>query len=261
MGYFLLPSEPNALTFDTRIPLHGSVIAELEERYNLFSQPGKLRLTGWENTGILGNYAEAVALNPADASAAIDADAKGAHHTMDMSSIWSSSLRENVGAFFRYSWNAGKNELCCFTDITQSVSGGLSIKGAFWGRPNDTVGVAGALNEISHDLQAYLADGGRGLLIGNGALPSYAGEKVIETYYSYAVTGNVTVSADYQWIGNAAYFAERSPINMFSRPRSRAVLRRNERADLPSPCPSGQACPVSLQLGVSAFASGGEGTS
>jgi high affinity Mn2+ porin len=215
VGYFLLPDMPNGIHFDTRIPVHGSVIAELEERYNLFSEPGKLRLTGWENTGILGNYAEAVALNPADASAAIDATRK-VRTTYGYVVNLEQQLRENVGAFFRYSWNPGKNELCCFTDITQSVSGGLSIKGAFWGRPNDTVGVAGALNEISHDLQAYLADGGQGLLIGNGALPSYAGEKVVEAYYSYAVTGNVTVSADYQWIGNAAYFAERSPVNMFS---------------------------------------------
>ena len=210
VGYFLLPDKPNGIHFDTRIPVHGSVVAELEKRYNLLGQPGKLRLTGWENTGTLGNYAEAVALN-----GDIDPTLK-TRTTYGYVVNLEQQLRENVGAFFRYSWNAGKNELCCFTDITQSVSGGLSIKGAFWGRPNDTVGVAGALNEISHDLQAYLALGGHGLLIGNGALPSYAGEKVIETYYSYAVTGNVTVSADYQWIGNAAYFAERSPINMFS---------------------------------------------
>jgi high affinity Mn2+ porin len=215
LGYFLMPDEPNALTFDTRIPAHGSVVAELEARYDLFAQPGKLRLTGWENTGILGNYAEAVALNPADASATIDATRK-VRTTYGYVVNFEQQLRENVGAFFRYSWNAGNNELCCFTDITQSVSGGLSIKGAFWGRPSDTVGVAGAVNEISSELQAYLAAGGHGLLIGNGVLPSYAGEKVIETYYSYAVTGNVTVSADYQWIGNAAYFADRSPINMVS---------------------------------------------
>ncbi len=215
IGYFLLPDQPNLLTFDTRIPAHGSVIAELEGRYNLFSQPGKLRLTGWENTGILGNYAEAVALSPADASASIDATRR-VRTTYGYVVNLEQQLRENVGAFFRYSWNAGQNELCCFTDITGSVSGGLSIKGASWGRPDDTFGAAGALNEISHSLQSYLAASGRGLLIGNGALPSYAGEKVFETYYSYAVSGNVTVSADYQWIGNAAYFAERSPINMFS---------------------------------------------
>jgi high affinity Mn2+ porin len=125
-------------------------------------------------------------------------------------------LQDNVGAFFRYSWNAGENQLCCFTDITESTSGGLSIKGAFWGRPEDTIGIAGAYNVISPALQSYLAAGGRGLVIGNGALPNYAGEKVFETYHSYAATGNLTISADYQHIGGAAYFAERGAINMFS---------------------------------------------
>jgi uncharacterized membrane-anchored protein len=30
--------------------------------------------------------------------------------------------------------------------------------------------------------------------------------------------GNLTVSADYEGIGSPAYFADRTPINMFSRP-------------------------------------------
>jgi high affinity Mn2+ porin len=212
MGYFLLPVVPNALALDTDIPQHGSVMAELEERYTLFSQPGKLRLLGFENHGILGNYAEAV-LSPTltDIEATFRTRTK-LGYVVNLEQ----SLMENLGAFFRYSWNDGKNELCCFTDINESISGGISIKGAFWGRPDDTIGVAGALNDISPSFQRYLAAGGRGLLIGDGALPSYAGEKVLETYYSWAVTGNLTISADYQFIGNAAYFADRGPINMFS---------------------------------------------
>ena len=53
-------------------------------------------------------------------------------------------------------------------------------------------------------------------MIGNGSLPDYAGEQVFETYYSFVITGNLTVSADYQYIGNSAYEAGRGPINMFS---------------------------------------------
>ena len=135
---------------------------------------------------------------------------------MALSINFEQALSDNLGAFFRYSWNDGKNQLCCFTDITESVSGGLSIKGAYWGRPSDTFGIGGALNEISPALRRYFAAGGLGLLIGNGALPSYAGEQVIETYYSVPVTGNLTVSADYQYIGNSAYEGGRGSINMFS---------------------------------------------
>jgi high affinity Mn2+ porin len=211
-GYFLMPVKPNALALDTDIPQRGGVNVELEERYSVFSQPGKLRLLGFENTGILGNYAAAV-LSPT----ATDIDATRKLRTKYGYEVnVEQALAENLGAFFRFSWNDGKNELCCFTDINQSVSGGLSIKGAFWGRPGDTIGIAGSYNSISSAFQRYLAAGGRGLLIGNGDLPSYAGEKVFETYYSLAVTSSLTISVDYQYIGNAAYFADRGAINMFS---------------------------------------------
>jgi high affinity Mn2+ porin len=212
-GYFLMPVVPNALALDTDIPRHGSLIIELEERYNLFSQPGKLRLIGFENTGILGNYAEAVALDPANTN--IEATRKTRTKYGFVINV-EQQIRENVGFFFRYSWNDGKTELCCFTDINESVSGGFSIKGAFWDRPNDTIGIAAAYNAIAPAFRDFLAAGGRGLFIGNGALPSYAGEKVFETYYAYAVTRNLTISADYQFIGNSAYFAGRDPINMLS---------------------------------------------
>jgi high affinity Mn2+ porin len=212
-GYFLMPAVPNGLAMDADISRHGSLIVELEKRYNLFSQPGKLRLLGFENTGILGNYAEAVSLDPTSPNI-VATQKQRTNYGFVVN--FEQQLRENAGAFFRYSWNAGENQLCCFTDITESVSGGLSIKGAFWGRPDDTIGIAGAFNAISPALQRYLAAGGRGLLIGDGALPSYAGEKVLEAYYSYPVSVNLTVSADYQYIGNAAYFAGRSPISMFS---------------------------------------------
>ncbi|MGO9172931.1 MAG: carbohydrate porin [Rhodomicrobium sp.] len=213
-GYFLMPVTPDALALDPNFAQRGGLNVELEERYNLFSQPGKLRLLGFENTGIMGNYAAAVALDP-QGPPDIDATRKQRTKYGYVVNL-EQQLTDNLGAFFRYSWNDGKNELCCFTDINESVSGGLSIKGAFWDRPDDTIGIGGAFNAISSAFQSYLAAGGRGRLIGDGELPSYAGEKVFETYYSYAVTGNLTVSADYQYIGNAAYFANRGPINMFS---------------------------------------------
>ncbi len=211
-GYFLMPVVPNALALDTDFTRHGSLILELEERYTVLSRPGKLRLTGFENTGILGNYAEAVALaTPPDIDATRTTRTK-IGYIVNLEQ----AIRDDLGAFFRYSWNDGKNELCCFTDVNESLSGGVSMKGNSWGRPKDTVGAAFALNEISSAFQQYLAAGGRGLVIGDGALPGYAGEKVFETYYSYVVSDHLTVSADYQLIGNAAYFADRGPINMFS---------------------------------------------
>ena len=61
-GYFLLPTVSNNNNFDTHIPDRGQYTAELELRYSLLSQPGKLRFFGWLNHGTMGGYADALAL-------------------------------------------------------------------------------------------------------------------------------------------------------------------------------------------------------
>ena len=59
VGYFLLPTVSSTNTFDTHIPDRGEYTAELEWRYSLVSQPGKVRLFGWVNHGTMGGYAAA----------------------------------------------------------------------------------------------------------------------------------------------------------------------------------------------------------
>ncbi|MCC8967205.1 carbohydrate porin, partial [Bradyrhizobium sp. Pear76] len=61
----------------------------------------------------------------------------------------------------------------------------------------------------------YLAAGGLGLLIGDGAL-NYRNEGIFESYYAYSVNKHFTVTADYQFITNPAYNADRGPVHIFS---------------------------------------------
>jgi high affinity Mn2+ porin len=61
-GYFLVPTVSNVNSFDTKIPWRGQYLAELELRYSLFSQPGKLRLLGWANRANMGGYLDALAM-------------------------------------------------------------------------------------------------------------------------------------------------------------------------------------------------------
>jgi high affinity Mn2+ porin len=122
---------------------------------------------------------------------------------------------KDVGFFTRISWNDGQNEILSFTDIDRSLAGGLSIKGGFWGRPNDTVGIGGAVNGLSAAHRDYLAAGGLGLLIGDGRL-NYRPEQIFETYYAYSLSKNLTVAADYQLFVNPAYNADRGPVSVFS---------------------------------------------
>ena len=89
--------------------------------------------------------------------------------------------------FARAGWADGNIEPWDFTDIDRTVAGGVSINGKHWGRPDDTIGIAGIVNNISGVHQAFFNAGGLGILIGDGQLPNPGLEKIFETYYSYAL--------------------------------------------------------------------------
>lgn len=61
----------------------------------------------------------------------------------------------------------------------------------------------------------FVAAGGLGVLIGDGAL-NYGRERILETYYAWALTKQITMTADYPWITNPAYNADRGPVQVFS---------------------------------------------
>ncbi|MET4388455.1 high affinity Mn2+ porin [Bradyrhizobium sp. F1.4.3] len=214
-GLFQVPSAPNSdvLTFKT-----GGTVVEFEERHAIFEQPGKLRVGVFANSGNTANYREAV-------------DLAAANPALDINDIVTATQRDrlkygfyvnleqqiagDVGLFARASWNDGQNQILSFTDIDRSLSGGLSIKGSRWGRPDDTVGIGGAINGLSAAHRDFLAAGGTGLLIGDGQL-NYRTERILEAYYAYSVIKGVTLTADYQLVVNPAYNADRGPVSIFS---------------------------------------------
>jgi high affinity Mn2+ porin len=214
-GYFQVPNAPNTdvLVFKT-----GGTVVEFEERHTVFDQPGKLRLGAFANSGNTGNYREALAIVAADPTLDINAVMTGIQHTNLKYGFYANleqQIAKDVGLFARASWNDGQNQILSFTDIDRSLSGGLSIKGSYWGRPNDTIGIGGAINGLSAANRDFLAAGGLGLLIGDGQL-NYRPERVLETYYAYSLNKNVTLTADYQLITNPAYNADRGPVSIFS---------------------------------------------
>ena len=103
-----------------------------------------------------------------------------------------------------------------YTDIDRTVAGGLSLNGKPWGRADDTVGIAGIINGISSVHEAFLNDGGLGILVGDGILPHPGLEQIIEAYYSYAVTSKTYLTFDYQLVVNPAYNTDRGPVNVFA---------------------------------------------
>jgi high affinity Mn2+ porin len=214
-GLFQVPSAPNSdvLTFNT-----GGAVVEFEERHTVFDQPGKLRLGIFGNRGNTGNYRDALAISAADPMLDINDVIVGIRRENLKYGFYLNAeqqLMQDVGLFARASWNDGQNEILSFTDVDRSLSGGLSIKGSYWGRPSDTIGLGGAINGLSSAHRDFLAAGGLGLLIGDGQL-NYHPERILESYYAYAIDRNFTLTADYQLIANPAYNADRGPVSIFS---------------------------------------------
>jgi high affinity Mn2+ porin len=125
-------------------------------------------------------------------------------------------VTETLGVFARAGWADGTVEPWDFTDIDRTVSGGVSLTGKDWGRPDDTVGVAGVINNIASVHQAFFNAGGLGILIGDGKLPNPGLEQIVEMYYNYAVSSSVHVTFDYQLIANPGYNTDNGPVNVFA---------------------------------------------
>src|SRR5712672_3076078 len=211
-GYFLMQSVSNSNSFDTNVLQRGTYALELETRFSLFNQPGKLRTIAWLNSAFSGSYRET--LNNPAFNLDIAQTRTGRIKYGYVVSL-EQALTDEVGVFGRWSWNDGKTEIMAFTDIDASLSLGASIKGTRWGRHDDVVGIGGAINALSRDHRDFIAAGGLGVLIGDGQL-NYRRERILESYYAFALNKQLTLTGDYQLITNPAYNADRGPVHVFS---------------------------------------------
>src|SRR6202034_97637 len=192
------------------------LVGEIEERHELWGQPGKLKITGFLSRGRAGAFADALALAQATALPA-DINAVRTYTSRPGVSVnLEQQVSDTVGVFVRAGWADGNIEPWDFADIDRTVSGGVSIAGKQWGRPDDTIGIAGVVNGISGVHEAFLNAGGLGILVGDGILPHPGLEQIIEAYYSYAISPSTKVSFDYQFIANPAYNTDRGPANVFA---------------------------------------------
>lgn len=214
-GLFQVPAAPNS---DVLTSEGGGAIVELEERYAISGQPGKLRLGVFGNQGNTASYRQALAIVASDPSLDINATTASIRHSLPKYGFYANmeqAITGDIGIFARASWNDGQTEILSFTDIDRSLSGGVSIKGSSWGRTNDTIGIGGAINGLSSAHRDFLAAGGIGLLIGDGQL-NYREEKILEAYYAYNLNKWSTLTFDYQFIVNPAYNSDRGPVSVFS---------------------------------------------
>lgn len=204
------PKTANGGTYDSRALDALGQSLEYEQRWTLASHAGWAKLMGFLNRSHAGKYADAIALAGAGAPELArtrrDRDKYGVSMTADQ------ELTDTLGAFARASWNDGRSESWAFTEIDRSLSAGLSLKGTTWNRPEDVIGLAGEIAALSPEHRQYLGRGGYGFIIGDGQLPHYAPEQIIETYYLMKFAEHVFVTADGQFINHPAYNADRGPV-------------------------------------------------
>jgi high affinity Mn2+ porin len=211
-GFFALSKVPNTRDLDGQFKQFGWV-AEFEERHEIGGHAGKVKVLGFDNRGRMGGYDAAVALGrqtdaaPSTAPVRRFASRPGAAINVEQ------ELAPDLGAFARLSANDGSKEAFDFTEINKSLAGGISLQGGRWGRNDDTAGAAYVVNGLSSAARAYFADGGIGILIGDGHL-TYGFERILETFYSFRLREGVTLSGDYQRVANPAYNRDRGPVSI-----------------------------------------------
>lgn len=210
-GVFDLSNVPNSEKLDSHFGQF-QLIDEVERRYSIAGHAGSLKVTGFLTRGRMGRYADAIALGLETNSAASTALVRHYRSRTGVSVNLQQQLNDTVSLFARAGLAGGDSEPYEFSDIDRTASGGLSVNGARWGRKDDTVVLAGVVDGISDEHRRYLVAGGLGILVGDGRLPHYGTENILETYYDIGLNKIVHVAFDVQAVDNPAYNRDRGPV-------------------------------------------------
>jgi high affinity Mn2+ porin len=210
-GFFQVPRVSNGTALDAHFLEAWGMVTEFERRYALWGRPGAVRLLAFLNRANMGGYQAALdsPVRPADIEAT-----RAYRYKYGFGLNLEQELAKNIGAFARLGWSDGQTEAWVFSDVDRTATLGVSLKGEFWGRSNDTVGVGGVLNGVARVHRDFLAAGGTGILAGDGAL-SYGIEKIVEVYYDFKIWRAVHGTLDYQFISDPAFNRDRGPVSVF----------------------------------------------
>jgi len=210
----LVPTQANGNTLDYKIGKANSSTLEYTKNYVVNSKAGAVRVLAYYTIARMGNYDESIALNLVDPD--ITATRKYSRSKYGFGINAEQALSKNTGVFFKTSWNDGNNETWAFTEIDRTASAGIVTKGTNWKRSDDELGLAYVISGLSAPHKNYLAAGGKGFLLGDGAL-NYGPEQLAELYYSAAlIKKSLFLSGTYQLILRPGYNKDRGTVNVFS---------------------------------------------
>jgi high affinity Mn2+ porin len=207
-GIFAEPTVAQGNALDPRFVKANGQILELEEKYTLGDQPGRIREWVYLNRAHMGDYRESLDEMPVDPNISLT---RAYRFKYGFGGNLEQPLTPELGVFLKAGWNDGHTESWAFTEIDRTLALGLLLNGKRWRRPNDQVGLAGVINGLSKDHRDYLGAGGIGFIIGDGRL-NYAPEQILETYYNWELIKGINVTFDFQGVNHPAFNADRGPV-------------------------------------------------
>ena len=224
-GRALQPRESNGPRLDRAWRRHYGDQIEVESDLPVALSAGPLRgrVLVFSNRAVMGAFDDALAQGRATGA---EPDVGGGRR-LQTKRGWAATLEvplgDDAGVFVRASRSSGRQETFAFTEIDRQWSAGGQWSGAAWGRPADRMGAALAVNGLSDGHRSYLAAGGQGAFLGDGAL-RYGSERVWEAYYRVALPPVQTaagalqsaVSLGAQHIQRPGYNRDRGPVDVLS---------------------------------------------
>jgi high affinity Mn2+ porin len=213
----MMPRVANGIDYDWRLAVAHSENLEVELRRGFLPRhSGAVRVLLYRNHADMGSYREAIDafLSGTDPIPDITAHRRPGRTKAGAGVNVEQAIGRGVQVFGRAGVNDGGKESFAYTEVDQSVE-----VGAAWGAPpwrrDDRLGVAVVSNGLAEDHRQYLALGGRGFLLGDGAL-DYGREQIVEAFYTWSVGLGFSIAFDAQHVAHPGYNRARGPVNVFA---------------------------------------------
>jgi hypothetical protein len=191
---------------------------EYELRHGVIpSKTGVVRLLAYTNYANMGIYRDSIIQFEDHSAPAPELVPEITNHPWHITRKYGFgiNLEQNLAryltVFARFGWDNGKTESFAYTEDDQTFAEGVGANGDWWHRKQDRAGVAFVSNAIKKDHQNYLADGGLGFLLGDGAL-TYGRENTVEAYYTAHIWRGIYLAPGLQHINNPGYNRDRGPV-------------------------------------------------
>ena len=217
-GTALMPVEANGPILNFNWTKSNSETFEIQKDYSLHNLPGIARLLFYYNTSKAPAYQTVINedLNGSDTSLNVLTGTKYGGKKFGAGISIQQAVSKRLNSFLRVGWNDGKTATWAFTEIDNSLSLGFRYYGIGNGRQSDNIGLAFVSNGISSVHREFLNIGGYGFLIGDGKLPQYSRENIIEFFYQVKLFEQLYTTLDYQFVANPAYNHDRGPVSLLA---------------------------------------------